>query len=62
MNKSFRELFIGAVSGNHDAVEEILMMYMPLINRCSKINGQVDEDCKQYIMMRIAIRIHEFVV
>lgn len=49
-----------AVAGDHDAIEVILEMYKPLINHYSRVYGYIDEDCRQYIMMRIAINISKF--
>ncbi len=60
MNRSFSELLADAIAGNHEAVEDILEMYASLINRYSIINERIDEDCRQYLIMRVAIRLHEF--
>lgn len=62
MNRSFSELLTKAISGDHDAIEDILEMYAPLINHHSRIYGYIDEDCRQYIMIRIAINISKFVI
>ena len=45
-----------------DAVEQILILYMPLINRYSMIDGQLDEDCRQYILIRITLSISKFII
>ncbi len=60
MRRSFSELLADAIAGNHEAVEDVLEMYAPLINRHSIINEHFDEDCRQYIMMRVAIWLREF--
>ena len=62
MSKRFSELLARAVAGDHAAIEEILEMYMPLINNHSRIYGCIDEDCRQYIRMRVAISISKFVI
>jgi len=62
MHKRFSGLLIRAVAGDHDAIEEILAIYAPLIDHHSKIDGYIDEDCRQYILMRIAINISKFVI
>lgn len=62
MNKSFVELLDRAIAGDHDAIEDILEMYAPLIDYHSRIYGYIDEDCRQYIMMRIAINISKFII
>lgn len=58
----FRVTLQAAVAGNHDALEKILDMYMPMINRHSIINGVLDEDCRQYILIHIALSISKFVL
>ena len=58
----FRELLQRAVEGDYDAVEQILILYMPLINRYSMIDGQLDEDCRQYILIRITLSISQFII
>lgn len=49
-----------AVNGDEQAITEILVQYMPLINRCSVINGEFNEDNKQYIMEKMTIAILNF--
>lgn len=58
--QEFRELLIRAVNGEHRALEEIFSLYMPLINQYSMINGKLDEDCQQYILIHIALNIGKF--
>jgi len=58
---SFSELLHRAVDGETEAVDEILRLYMPLINRNSMVDGVFDEDCRQYIMLRAAGQIGKFV-
>lgn len=58
----FRELLIRAVSGDHAAAEEILLLYLPLINRYSVIDGRLDEDCRQYILIHIALNVGKFII
>ena len=61
MNASeFRELLIRAISGDKKAIEEILCMYMPLINQYSVVDGRVDQDLKQSIMLHIILSIRRF--
>ncbi|MCL2672137.1 MAG: helix-turn-helix domain-containing protein [Clostridiales bacterium] len=62
MDRSFIDLLARAVAGDHDAIEEILKMYMPLFNRHSRINGYLDEDCRQYILLRVAVSISKFII
>ncbi|MCI9538505.1 MAG: helix-turn-helix domain-containing protein [Eubacterium sp.] len=61
MNKGeFRSILIGAVSGNHEDLEKILELYMPLIEKNSYLNGNIDEDLKQYLMIHITLQIGKF--
>ena len=52
-NEQFREILIKAQSGDNEAMTDILEMYMPLINKHSYVNGQLDEDLRQNILMEI---------
>jgi len=56
----FRTILTAAVAGEHSALEIILKQYSPLINRYSVINGNLDEDLKQYILIHIALNISKF--
>lgn len=56
----FRELLTRAVGGDQEALEEIFRLYKPVIDRYSMINGRLDEDCRQYIWIRIALNIGKF--
>lgn len=58
----FRMLLQSAVAGDHEAVEQILKLYMPLINKNSVIDGRLDEDCRQYILIHIALNIGKFII
>jgi len=61
-SKEFRQILESAVAGSHEALEKILNLYMPLINHNSVINGVLDEDCKQYILIHIALNIGKFIL
>ncbi len=49
-----------ALSGNQEELEKIILLYMPLINKYSYINGKIDEDLRQYIILRILNTIKKF--
>ncbi len=51
-----------AISGSHEALEKLLELYAPLINKYSRINGQIDEDLQQYILIHIALNISKFTI
>lgn len=59
-NNEFHSLLEAAVRGNSDALAAIFELYMPLINRLSRYDGHLDEDCRQYILIHIALHISEF--
>lgn len=58
----FRSLLQRAISGDNAAIELILLMYMPIINRYSVIDGKFDDDCRQYILMHISVNVRKFVI
>ena len=61
MNKTpFHQILHGAVSGDHKSLEEIFEMYSPLIEHNSLIDGKLDEDLRQYILIHIALNISKF--
>ena len=52
-NEQFRKLLIKAQAGDNEAMTDILEMYMPLINKHSYVNGRLDEDLRQNILLEI---------
>ena len=48
------------IAGEHKALEKIIEMYEPLINKYCFIDGEYDEDLRQYILIRIALKISKF--
>ena len=59
-NKEFHQFLTQAISGNVDALGDLLEMYLPLINRYSYIGGRLDEDLRQQIMLRVFENIGRF--
>jgi len=59
-SRRFSEVLRDARAGDTDAVETILARYMPLINKHSTIAGTLDEDMRQYIIMRVIMQIPKF--
>lgn len=59
-SEEFRQILQAAVAGSHDALEKILELYRPLIDKHSRIDGQLDEDLRQYILIHIALNISKF--
>lgn len=58
--EQFRVVLLEAIGGSQDALEQLLAMYEPLINKHSMINGVLDEDLRQYILIHIALNISKF--
>lgn len=56
----FEAVLRGAVSGSKEALETLLKLYEPLINKHCYINGKLDEDLRQYILIHIALNIGQF--
>lgn len=59
-DKEFRAALTAAVAGDHDDLELILRLYAPLIDRYSIVDGRLDEDLRQYILIHIAQNISKF--
>lgn len=58
--QDFKRVLERAVSGSQSDMELILDMYAPLIDRSSYINGKLDEDLRQYILLHIIKKISKF--
>ena len=58
--EEFHKVISEVVSGDQRALEQIFEIYAPLIHKHSVIEGELDEDCRQYIMFHIARNIHKF--
>ena len=58
----FEKMLQAAVSGSHEALEQLFLLYAPLINKHSKINGRIDKDLRQYLLIHIALNISKFVI
>ena len=56
----FRRTLTEAIEGNNEALADIIEMYMPLINRHSQVDGKLDEDLRQYILLHIFKKISNF--
>ena len=59
-SRLFSSVLRDAVSGDPDSVEALLSRYMPLISRQSVLDGVIDEDLRQYILMRIIQQLPNF--
>lgn len=59
-NDEFKATLQAAVDGSYEALEELLRLYEPLIQKYSYIDGKPDEDLRQYILIHIALNIGKF--
>ena len=59
-NNEFREILVRAQAGDNEAMTDILEMYMTLINKHSFVNGKLDEDLRQNILLQIVKSIKNF--
>ena len=58
----FRATLTRAIGGSNEALADIIELYMPLINRFSYVDGELDEDLRQYILLHILKKISKFSV
>ncbi len=58
--QEFKRMIIGAKDGEIMAIEALLEMYEPLINKYSYINGIFDVDLKQVLMLRVLQQLNKF--
>ena len=56
----FKRILTGAVAGREKDTEKILELYMPLIDKLSYVEGRLDEDLKQCLMLHIIMNIGKF--
>lgn len=56
----FRIILEAAVAGKVEALEAIFEIYSGLIDTQSTIDGKVDEDLRQSILIKIALSISKF--
>lgn len=59
-SQSFIDMLNGAIVGNNEDIEKILIMYDPLITNASYLNGKLDEDLKQYLLIHIIKNLSKF--
>ena len=59
-NKLLYYLIKQAKKGNTRATFELILRFEPLINKYSKINGEFNQDCKDYIIEKLLKNIKKF--
>lgn len=60
--REFKAILIEAMAGSNEALEVLFRLYEPLIKKHCYINGILDEDLRQYILIHIALNISKFSV
>lgn len=60
--EEFRKVLDGATAGNKNDIETIINLYLPLINRFSVINGEIDEDLRQDLMIHVVLSLPKFIL
>ena len=58
--EEFRKVLTGAVQGNREDMGKIMEQYMPLIEKNSYVNGRLDEDLRQHLLLHIFLHIKKF--
>lgn len=59
-DREFREVLEKAVRGDRVAMELILILYKPMIDHASVVNGKLDEDLRQEIFLHLVTAIPKF--
>ena len=59
-NTEFQAVLQKAVKGNRVALEQLLILYKPLIDHASMVIGKLDEDLRQEIMLHLVKTIPQF--
>lgn len=60
--REFREVLEKAVRGDRVAMELILILYKPMIDHASVVNGKLDEDLRQEIFLHLVTAIPKFAI
>lgn len=58
--EEFKKALYNASHGDREALQILLDLYEPLINRSSMLAGSLDEDLRQYIYLKIISSISKF--
>jgi hypothetical protein len=59
-NSEFSGIIRKALVGDRDALARVIERYMPLINNRSVIDGKIDEDLRQCIILRVIEKLPGF--
>lgn len=58
--EEFRKVLESAIAGKKTDIETIIDLYLPLINRFSVINGVIDKDLRQDLMIHVVLNLSKF--
>ena len=56
----FQAVLQKAVKGDRVALEQLLILYKPLIDHASMVNGKLDEDLRQASLLNMGKAIPQF--
>ena len=59
-NMEFRDVPSKATQGDKTAIEQLLILYKPMIDNASKVNKKLDEDLRQEILLKLFQAIPKF--
>ena len=59
-NMEFRDVLSKATQGDKTAIEQLLILYKPMIDNASKVNKKLDEDLRQEILLTLFQAIPKF--
>ena len=59
-NMEFRDVLSKATQGDKAAIEQLLILYKPMIDNASKVNKKLDEDLRQEILLKLFQAIPKF--
>ena len=60
--EEFRATLTKAVAGDTEALADIVKLYMPLVNYYSYVDGKLDEDLRQAILLHLLEKIPKFII
>ena len=59
-NMEFRDVLSKAIQGDKTAIEQLLILYKPMIDNASKVNKKLDENLRQEILLKLFQAIPKF--
>lgn len=59
-NMEFCDVLSKATQGDKTAIEQLLILYKPMIDNASKVNKKLDEDLRQEILLKLFQAIPKF--